>query len=127
MEFNVSEGAAYAVLYGILFLFALLALGSAGWFHEYVPTWLANVCLLQRQQRELLHQKQNENDGAPMRTLLSSSDYFLAARNSAGPWTLGLSYFASGVRIPVYTQATMHTSLTISVVQDGRLGSVRYH
>jgi solute:Na+ symporter, SSS family len=88
MEFNVSEAAAYAVLYGVLLVFALLALGSGGWFLDYLPPLLSQTCLLRREEKE---------ESTSWRTLLSSSDYFLAARNSAGPWTIALSYFASGM------------------------------
>lgn len=77
MGFDVSTGAAYAVLYTILILFTLMALASAGWF-SFFPEKLMKCCVLNTQ-----------NDGSP--------DYFLAARNSASASTIALSFFASGM------------------------------
>jgi len=74
MAFDVSTGAAYAVLYSVLVFFTLLAVGSAGWL-DCLP--LHSICLL------------NKTGDTP--------DYFLSARNSAGTWALALSYFASGM------------------------------
>jgi SSS family solute:Na+ symporter len=77
MGYNVSEGAAYAVLYCVLILFTIIALGSAGWLN-FLPPKVTACCTLRKQ-----------TDG--------TNDYFLSARNSAGTWALALSYFAGGM------------------------------
>jgi SSS family solute:Na+ symporter len=77
MGFDVSTGAAYAVLYSVLSFFTILALGSAG-FLSFLPDFLTKCCSLH-----------HDKDG--------DADYFLAARNSAGTWTIALSFFASGM------------------------------
>jgi solute:Na+ symporter, SSS family len=77
MSFDVSTGASYAVLYSVLGVFTLLALGSAAWL-DFLPHFLVRPCLL-KSDYDLTH------------------DYFLAARNSAGVWSIALSFFASGM------------------------------
>jgi hypothetical protein len=81
MGFDVSTGAALAVLYAVLLLFTVLAAASGGWF-RFLPKSMAGCCSLSSQQGDI--------------TLLTT-DYFLSARNSASPWALGLSMFASGM------------------------------
>ena len=79
MDFDVSKGAANAVLYSVLSFFTLLAVGTAGYFYclpEKINQWLT------------LDKTENASSGA---------DYFLAARNSAGVWSIALSFFASGM------------------------------
>jgi SSS family solute:Na+ symporter len=77
-SFDVSTGAAYAVLYSILIAFTLMALASASWFDSFLPDAVTKIFVLK-----------HRNDGSP--------DYFLAARNSAGPSAIALSFFASGM------------------------------
>ena len=73
MTFEVSKGAAAAVLYSVLSVFTLLAIASAGWFGNSIGSfWTLNKA----------------TDGA---------DYFLAARKSAGTTAIALSFFASGM------------------------------
>lgn len=79
MTYSVSKGAAYAVLYSVLLLFSFLAVGAAGWF-SCLPDSLTRFWTLRR------------GDGVKQ-----TADYFLAARSSAGPWTIALSFFASGM------------------------------
>jgi SSS family solute:Na+ symporter len=78
MVFDVSEGAAYAVLYCVLCFFTLLGLGAAGYLNK-LPSVLTSCCML----------NQNESVG--------ETDYFLSARNSAGTSAIALSFFASGM------------------------------
>jgi SSS family solute:Na+ symporter len=78
MGFDVSTGAAYAVLYCTLIFFTFLALASAGWFDTFLPNSVTSIFVLK-----------HRNDGSP--------DYFLSARNSAGPTAIALSFFASGM------------------------------
>ena len=73
MTYEVSKGAAAAVLYSVLAVFTLLAVASAGWFGNSLGSfWTLNKA----------------TDGA---------DYFLAARKSAGTAAIALSFFASGM------------------------------
>lgn len=80
-SFDVSTGAAYAVLYSVLLFFTLLAIGAAGWL-SFLPKAMTAICTLKA-----------AKEGEVMLT----TDYFLAARNSAGPVAIGLSFFASGM------------------------------
>ena len=81
-SFDVSTGAAYAVLYSVLIFFTLLAVGAAGWLPKCLPKAATAICTLK-----------SAKEGEVMLT----TDYFLAARNSAGPVAIGLSFFASGM------------------------------
>mmetsp|Transcript_27583 Transcript_27583/g.77277 ORF Transcript_27583/g.77277 Transcript_27583/m.77277 type:complete len:585 (+) Transcript_27583:228-1982(+) len=87
MAFNVSENAAYTVLFVTLVVFTLLAIGSADFMSPYVPQTVASLFCLS--------QPKVSGDGRSMAT--SGIDYFLAARNSAGVWAIAVSYFASGM------------------------------
>lgn len=71
MGFDVSKGAAYAILYSILVFFTILAIGTMV-SHSFLPGFLGL----------------KNKDG------LGTTDYFLAARNSAGAWAIALSFFA---------------------------------
>ena len=82
--FDVSYSAAYAVLYSVLIFFTILAFGSAGLFNRYLPDRAITCCFI----------KNNAGFGNDEK---KNTDYFLSARNSAGAWALGLSYFASGM------------------------------
>ena len=73
MTFEVSKGAAAAVLYSVLAVFTLLAIASAGWFGNSIGSFWT---------------LKKNTDGA---------DYFLAARKSAGTTAIALSFFASGM------------------------------
>ncbi|KAL7466580.1 hypothetical protein ACHAXS_006874 [Conticribra weissflogii] len=76
-SFDVSEGAAYAVLYTVLSLFTLLAILAAGYCgHSQI---LSNLGCLMRP------------------TSSPDADFFLAARNSASARAIALSFFASGM------------------------------
>jgi hypothetical protein len=83
--FDVSKGAAYAVLYSVLGFFTLLALGSAGYF-SFLPDAATNCCTLKG------HKKRTDDELTGFGT-----DYFLSARNSAGTWAIALSFFAGGM------------------------------
>lgn len=78
MDFDVAKGAANAVLYSVLIFFTILAIGTAGYL-KCLPGRVTSFCTLV------------PKDGA------SGADYFLAARNSAGVWSIALSFFASGM------------------------------
>ena len=81
MGFDVSNGTANAVLYSVLIVFTILAIGSAGWL-DTLPKFLTRCCKLG---------KGNGEAGEV------TTDHFLSARNSAGVLALALSYFASGM------------------------------
>lgn len=78
MVFDVSYTAAYAVLYTILVLFALLAAATTPFFSKFIPETIQALCCLKNS---------TEDKG----------DYFLSARNSASAVAVGLSFFASGM------------------------------
>jgi len=76
-EYGVEKGGAGAILGVVLFLFTLISFTSREWIP--VPSFL----------RTLLVPKSDGNG--------SSEDFFLSARSSAGPATIALSFFASGM------------------------------
>jgi hypothetical protein len=78
MAFNVPIGVAYGVLYAVLLLFTLLAAMTADWFPA--KHLLSYLCM-----------SSPNGDG------VDSTDHFLSARNSAGPFAIGISFFASGM------------------------------
>lgn len=92
MAFNVSAGEAYTVLYCVLAFFTLLALGAAGLF-SCLPDVMTAFCTLKT---------------APD---TKEADYFLSARNSAGTWSIAVSFFASGMGAWVSTVPTHTISL----------------
>lgn len=87
MTFNVSEGAAYAVLYSVLALFSLLALFSTGLLSRCMPRSLESCFVLQTP----------EGDNNNSHHYGMTTDYFLSARNSAKASSIALSFFASGM------------------------------
>lgn len=80
MSYNVSEGAAYAVLFSVLVFFTFMAIVSV----DYIR------CLPQAV-RNCFQLKIHDHD------ILYSADYFLSARNSAGFFAIAMSFFASGM------------------------------
>jgi len=107
MSYNVTEGAAYGVLYSVLIVFTLLAVAAAGYFARCMPNRLAGCCLLKATPVDATNSEtssQGSDGGDKIKTNEGGEDeeqqyvqYFLAARNSAGVWALALSYFASGM------------------------------
>jgi hypothetical protein len=83
MAFNVSIAVAYVVLYAVLLLFTLLAAASADWFP--FKRVLSFLCL-----------SSPPAAGEEM-AAKDPTDHFLSARNSAGPFAIGISFFASGM------------------------------
>lgn len=92
MTFDVSKGAAYAALYSVLAFFTLLAVASAGWLAACLPKRVAMCCSLGGNTNNSSSSSSNNGGGGGWTT-----DYFLSARNSASPWAIGLSFFASGM------------------------------
>jgi solute:Na+ symporter, SSS family len=80
MAFNVSEQAAYAILYTVLITFTLLALGSTGLL-SFLPKSITRFITLK-----------DGDDGS-----LKTTDHFLSARNAASALSIALSFFASGM------------------------------
>lgn len=76
-EYGVKEGGAWAVLWVILIFFTVLSIISREWIP--VPSFLQTLLV-------------PKSDGKG-----SSEDFFLSARSSAGPATIALSFFASGM------------------------------
>jgi hypothetical protein len=86
MAFNVSITVAYVVLYGVLLLFTLLAVASTDWFPLNNNKFLWFV---------LNGGTRNDDDQGVV--VKDSTDHFLSARNSAGSFAIGMSFFASGM------------------------------
>jgi hypothetical protein len=80
MAFNVSIPVAYVALYGVLLLFTVLAV---------FPFRGSRIlsCLL-------YGNRSATTTNAPAK---NSTDHFLSARNSAGSFAIGMSFFASGM------------------------------
>jgi len=78
-SYDVSPVAAWIVLLGVCILFTLLAVGSMDKL-VCLPPKIQGLCLLNKR-------------GDDVNTV----DYFLSARNSAGSWTIAMSFFASGM------------------------------
>lgn len=99
MTFEVSKGAAAAVLYSVLSVFTLLAIASAGWFGDSIGSfWTLNKA----------------TDGA---------DYFLAARKSAGTTAIALSFFASGMGAWVVYGTCVAPIISSSIIIWNEYGS----
>jgi len=86
MTYNVSEGAAYAVLYSVLAVFSFLAIASTGFLNRCLPDIIGRCFVLKPTSNE---------EGSP--SLNMTTDYFLSARNSAKATSIALSFFASGM------------------------------
>lgn len=77
-SFDVSSTAAWIVLIGVCIFFTLLAIGSMDKLRFLGG--LEGMCLLNKKGQDAL-----------------TVDYFLSARDSAGYWSIALSFFASGM------------------------------
>ncbi|KAL7456724.1 hypothetical protein ACHAWC_008209 [Mediolabrus comicus] len=84
--YDVSTGAAYAVLYSVLALFTVLAIISAGYFGKGRVLRKLGLIMLPKGGEE---GEEGEAGGS------TTADFFLAARNSASTKTIALSFFAS--------------------------------
>lgn len=102
MSFEVSKGAAAAVLFSVLSFFTLLAIASAGWFGNTGGVGISSFWTLN---------KATTTDGA---------DYFLAARKSAGTTAIALSFFASGMGAWVVYGTYTHIYRTQSAAINAR-------
>lgn len=95
--FDVSPAASWVVLFGVCIFFSLLAVGSMEKF-DCLPPQIGGLCLLNKR-----------GDDA------KTEDYYLSARNSAGFFSIALSYFASGMGAwVVYGTAEMGANPAIS-------------
>jgi len=86
--YDVSTAAAWVVLVAVCVFFTLVAIGSMDKY-GCLPAAVKGLCLLN---------KQNED--------AQTVDYFLSARNAAGPLSIALSFFASGMGAWVVYGAT---------------------
>jgi len=77
--YGVDATDAWLVLFGVCIFFTILAVGSMDRL-SCLPSSLKGLCLLNK-------------SGSEAQTV----DYFLSARNSAGYWSIALSFFASGM------------------------------
>jgi len=100
---ELTEGVGYTILIVVLLFFFLIALTAAG----YIP--LCGCSLESRFGKFVISsaaavpEKSASGevaDGGGVTTVASEvagADFYLSARNSAGPWTIAMSYFASGM------------------------------
>lgn len=86
--FDVSATAAWIVLFGVCIFFTIIAVGSMDKF-GCLPNSIKGLCLLNKRDEET-----------------KNVDYFLSARDSAGYWSVALSFFASGMGAWVVYGAT---------------------
>ena len=77
--FGVSTAAAWITLVAVCAVFGIIAVGSVGQL-GCLPDKIKGLCLLNKRDEDV-----------------KSVDYYLSARNSAGAWSIALSYFASGM------------------------------
>lgn len=95
MTYDVSEGAAYAVLYTVLSSFTIIAFIASGWFGTSPLLEKLGCILLPKTSTmgagkgEIAHSESIKQ--------LNTADFFLSARNSAGARSIALSFFASGM------------------------------
>eukprot|EP00980_Cylindrotheca_fusiformis_P022801 scaffold9780_cov117-Cylindrotheca_fusiformis.AAC.1 len=116
MAYNVSEGGAYAVLFTVLALFAVIAAASADYFGFCLPSFINNLFVLRQDDKDDV-----DEDGRHRNTN-RKADFFLSARDSAPASAIALSYFASGMGAWVlYGPAEMGANPTI-----GWLGVIGY-
>lgn len=98
MSFEVSKGGAYAVLYTVLGIFAIIAFIASGLLGS-APIWEKLGCIM----LPSVGASPGKGGGRPTlnRTesvrMTKTADFFLAARNSAGWVSIALSFFASGM------------------------------
>lgn len=91
MAYNVSEGAAYAVLFTVLALFAIIAVASADFFSACLPSSLNDWFVLRHDNKEEVDEEGKHHNTN------RKADFFLSARDSAPASAIALSYFASGM------------------------------
>ncbi len=77
--FDVSTTGSWIVLFGVCIFFTAIAIGSMDKY-GCLPSSIKGLCLLNKRDEEA-----------------QTVDYFLSARNSAGPISIALSFFASGM------------------------------
>ena len=135
MEFNVSEGAAWAVLFSVLSVFTIIAFIASGWFGS--PPILEKLgCIL-------LPKFGNDSNDTTGRQLQRSesvkqsgtADHFLSARNSAGTRAIALSFFASGMGavrnvcmyVIVYTISSLLLMLCVPRLSLHVVGCLRFY
>mmetsp|Transcript_93 Transcript_93/g.188 ORF Transcript_93/g.188 Transcript_93/m.188 type:complete len:629 (+) Transcript_93:53-1939(+) len=88
-SFDVSEGAAYAVLYTVLSVFTILAIITGGYCGG--SKILSKLGCIMKSMAGGAEGEEEDGKGG------GSADFFLAARSSAGARAIALSFFASGM------------------------------
>jgi Na+/proline symporter len=97
VSYDVSMTAALVAVFGVTIFFTILAIGSMDKLN-CLPSKISGLCLLNKR-----------GDDA------KSEDYFLSARDSAGLFTIALSFFASGMGAwVVYATTEMGATPTLS-------------
>jgi len=93
MSFEVSEGGAYAVLYCVLGIFAIIAFVASGLLGTS-PVWEKLGCIMLPSFAAASTTTLARTESVRMS---KTADFFLSARNSAGWGSIALSFFASGM------------------------------
>lgn len=101
--FDVSNGAAYAVLFSVLGIFTILAVLSAGFGASFLPDSIQNLIVAHGGKdgnltvygnTDTSSDKSESNNRKPG---LLATDFFLSARSSTGTFGIAMSFFASGM------------------------------
>ena len=104
-SFDVSEGAAYAVLYSVLAGFTVLAFLAAGRCGRG-PLLTKLGCLMTPAAAVGAAEDGGDDAGKEAEGIDDKADFFLSARNAASARTIALSFFASGMGAWVVYGAT---------------------
>eukprot|EP00588_Corethron_pennatum_P015354 CAMPEP_0194281548 /NCGR_PEP_ID=MMETSP0169-20130528/20933_1 /TAXON_ID=218684 /ORGANISM="Corethron pennatum, Strain L29A3" /LENGTH=600 /DNA_ID=CAMNT_0039026629 /DNA_START=117 /DNA_END=1919 /DNA_ORIENTATION=- len=100
---DLNEGVGYAILIVVLLFFFLIALTAAGYiplcgcspksrFGKFVISSAAAV-----PEKSAAGEVAEGGAVTTVASEVAGADFYLSARNSAGPWTIAMSYFASGM------------------------------
>lgn len=99
--FDVSNGAAYAVLFTILIIFTALAALSSGIGASYLPVSIQKLIVAKGgKDGEVTVSKSfvaESNSEEALKSGFLATDFFLSARGSTGTFGIAMSFFASGM------------------------------
>lgn len=101
--FDVSNGAAYAVLFCVLAVFTVLAVLSAGFGASFLPVSIQNLIVAHGGKDGNLtvsgktDTSSDNSESSGRKIGLLATDFFLSARSSTGTFGIAMSFFASGM------------------------------
>ena len=99
MSFEVSEGAAWVVLFSVLSIFTIVAFIASGWFGTSPLLEKLGCIMLPKAPGNTTNSDDRRSQLARSESVkqMATADFFLAARNSASAKSIALSFFASGM------------------------------